>query len=159
MPHPHTHTPTLTCTHTHSPPRSPAGKGWVRSNRNPRDLKRTDEQRQVETASSPSQTIRWQQSTHILYTNTWAVWWVWCTSRTVGVDDVPECGCFCFHHQLKCKTLGGIRMQALDAGIYTKHRYYTLSMHQATSLVPRPFLRTREEFEIRGRRKAREQIE
>ena len=45
----HTHTQT----HTHSPLRSPAGKGWVRSNRNPRDLKRTDEQRQVETASSP----------------------------------------------------------------------------------------------------------
>ena len=52
--HTHTHTPTQT--HTHSPPRSPAGKGWVRSNRNPRDLKMTDEQRQVETASSPSQT-------------------------------------------------------------------------------------------------------
>ena len=57
------HTPRHTHPHTHSPPRSPAGKGWVRSNRNPRDLKMTDEQRQVETASSPSQIIkRWQQS-------------------------------------------------------------------------------------------------
>ena len=27
-----------------------------------------------------------------------------------------------------------------------------------SSLVPRPFLRTREEFEIRGRRKARERV-
>ena len=66
--HTHTHTPTHSHAHTptqiltRSPPRSPAGKGWVRSNRNPRDLKMTDVQRQVETASSPSQTGRWQQS-------------------------------------------------------------------------------------------------
>ena len=32
-----------------------------------------------------------------------------------------------------------------------------LYIHVA-SLVPRPFLRTREEFEIRGRRKARERV-
>ena len=114
---PHTHTPTQT--HTHSPPRSPAGKGWVRSNRNPRDLKMTDEQRQVETASSPSQIIRrWQQSlmsnsggtiitrahyhnkpstpTHILTHERLVSTSPAGSGRTVGVDDVPEC---CFHHQ------------------------------------------------------------
>ena len=60
----HTHTHTHPLTHHHEALQVKVG------NRNPRDLKRTDEQRQVETASSPSQIIRrWQQSTHIILTH------------------------------------------------------------------------------------------
>ena len=60
--HPHSHAHTLT--HHHEALQVKVG------NRNPRDLKMTDEQRQVETASSPSQIIRrWQQSTHIILTH------------------------------------------------------------------------------------------
>ena len=57
MPHTHTHSHAHTLTHHHEALQVKVG------NRNLRDLKRTDEQRQIETASSPSQIIRrWQQS-------------------------------------------------------------------------------------------------
>ena len=62
--HTHPHSRAHTLTHHHEALQVKVG------NRNPRDLKRTDEQRQVETASSPSQIIRrWQQSTHIILTH------------------------------------------------------------------------------------------
>ena len=102
----HTHTHTHTLTHHHE-------ALWVRSNRNPWDLKMTDVQRQVETASSPSQTRRRQQSlmsnsegtiitrahyhnkpstpTHILTHERLVSTSPAGSGRTVGVDDVPEC--------------------------------------------------------------------